>query len=526
MFKKLIRYYHTLKHLKPIQIRYQIWYRFRNRFFPVRYPTELKAPPFRKVVLNPFPTQYEHYLGKNHFSFLNQEQRFNESIDWNCPANGKLWTYHLNYFDYLHQPGMTHDTGHELINYFLSDIQMRKDGMEPYPISLRTINWIKFMAVHQHYPQEMVDSLYAQYQVLTKKLEYHLLGNHLLENGFSLLFGALFFQDQKLTHLAKKILTKELNEQILSDGAHFELSPMYHTILLQRALDGYNLLINNSHQLHDLRSLLETTIRVMVNWLSVMLFRNGDLPLLNDSTEGQALDPTVILAYAGQLGFTPEPIALNESGYRKFESGEFELLTDVGPIAPDYQPGHAHCDLLSFILYHQNRPILVDRGISTYEKNVLREEQRGTASHNTVRINGLEQSDLWGGFRAGRRASPIILKDRTDQLRASHTGFDLAGCRHIREWRIGDKEILILDEAEGDAKAAEAFFHFHPEVEIRKTGEGQFQVESLTITFEGFQAIEIETYHYCQGFNKKTKATRLRIHFKNFLTTTLTKNTK
>ena len=63
-------------------------------------------------------------------------------------------------------------------------------------------------------------------------IEYHILGNHLLENGFSLFFGAYYFQDEKFYVKAKKILTDELDEQILEDGAHFELSSMYHQIML------------------------------------------------------------------------------------------------------------------------------------------------------------------------------------------------------------------------------------------------------------------------------------------------------
>ncbi|PKD44646.1 hypothetical protein CWD77_04065 [Rhodohalobacter barkolensis] len=523
MLKKLNRYYHTLKHLKPIQIRYQVWYRVRDRFFPVEVPDGLKAPEFQEVKLKPFPKQFEHYLEDGHFSLLHQEHTFNESINWNYSGYGKLWTYHLNYFDYLHQPGMRWETGKELMDDFLADIQNRMDGMEPYPISLRTINWIKFLAVHQRFPQHIVESLHVQYLVLTKKPEYHLLGNHLLENGFSLLFGAVFFQDEKLTQLAKKILSRELNEQILEDGAHFELSPMYHTILLQRALDGYNLLINNNHDLKEMQNLLEQKIQLMVNWLDTMQFRNGDIPMFNDSTHGQALDPKTILDYAKRLGFSPEPIKLTESGYRKFESGDFEMEADVGSVGPSYQPGHAHCDMLSFVLYHKGKPVIVDREISTYEKNSRREEERGTASHNTVMINGEEQSDVWGGFRVGRRAIPEILEDLEGVLSATHTGYEHIGCKHRRKWTIEDGSLQIEDLVDGDVKRAEAWFHFHPEVVVRELDRGTFHIENLILALDGFRSAEIESYEYCLGFNKKTEALRLRVVFGDRLKTVISK---
>ena len=74
-------------------------------------------------------------------------------------------------------------------------------------------------------------------QRLSKNLEYHLLGNHLLENGFALWFAAHFFDNAYYFKLSKRIIIKQLDEQILKDGGHFELSPMYHQLMLYRVLD-------------------------------------------------------------------------------------------------------------------------------------------------------------------------------------------------------------------------------------------------------------------------------------------------
>ena len=521
MFKKLSRYYHTLKHLKPIQIRYQLWFRLRNKFFPVKYPSNIKARSFQKIKLEPFPNQYTHDLGENHFQFLNLEQKFNEKINWNYLGHGKLWAYHHNYFDYLHQPDMDWQTGKKLIDKFLDEPENRTEGLEPYPTSLRTINWIKFLAIHKQYPQEIIDSLYAQYQILTKKLEYHLLGNHLLENGFSLLFGAVFFQHEKLTKLTQKILNSELEEQILEDGGHFELSPMYHVILLQRALDGYNLLKKNEHNLDDIQQQLEKVIQKMVNWLQTIMFTNGDIPMLNDSTEGQALEAKKILEYAFRLGFKSHKTTLSDSGYRKFEFGDFEMVADVGDIGPTYQPGHAHSDTINFVLYHKGHPIIVDRGISTYEKNKTREEERRTASHNTVMINGLEQTDVWGGFRVGRRAKPVIMEESESILKASHTGYDNLDVRHIREWQIKKSGIEIIDRFEGKEADGIAYLHFHPGVQIEQIEEGIFSLNNHILSFENFVKIEKENYVFCSGFNKTDLADMIVVRFKRVLKTKL-----
>ena len=60
--------------------------------------------------------------------------------------------------------------------------------------------------------------------------KYHLLGNHLLENGIALAFtGACFEGPDAARWLATGlgILREQLPEQILADGMHFERSPMY-----------------------------------------------------------------------------------------------------------------------------------------------------------------------------------------------------------------------------------------------------------------------------------------------------------
>jgi len=404
---------------------------------------------------------------------------------------------------------------------FLEDPQDRNEGMEPYPISLRTINWIKFLAVRNRYPPKIVDSLYAQYKVLSKKIEYHLLGNHLLENGFSMLFGAVLFQDQDIEESARKILATELEEQILNDGAHFELSPMYHLILLQRSLDGYNLLIHNEHHLQDIEELLKGKIQKMTDWLHTIRFRNGDIPMLNDSVDGQALDSGEILKYAESLGFSRSTVELSESGYRKRIRDSFEIIMDVGEIGPRYQPGHAHSDTLSFVLHHQNSPVIVDRGISTYEKNSLRDEERSTSSHNTVMINHAEQSDVWGGFRVGFRAKPEIIEENEHTIKASHSGYKRIGCSHVRKWEFNKKSLVILDTVTGKINRAEAFLHFHPDVTIEQLSDSDFQVNNLTLKVEGFENIKVGNYLYCNGFNHHREAVRLQITFKTKLITTI-----
>ena len=95
------------------------------------------------------------------------------------------------------------------------------------------------------------------------------------------------------------------------------------------------------------------------------------------------------------------------TGYFGYRHGGDSLIVDCGPVGPDYQPGHAHCDTLSYELHVGGVPIVVDSGTFDYEPGQFRHYLRSTAAHNTVRIDGQEQSEIWGQFRVARRARPV-----------------------------------------------------------------------------------------------------------------------
>ena len=55
-------------------------------------------------------------------------------------------------------------------------------------------------------------------------------------------------------------------------------------------------------------------------------------------------------------------IFLPDTGYYGYRQGGDSLIVDCGPVGPDYQPGHAHCDTLSYELHVGGVPIVVDSG--------------------------------------------------------------------------------------------------------------------------------------------------------------------
>ena len=187
---KIFLFLRTIRHLKFRQIVYRIFYVFRAKYrrfvrFKLNYNFYRKGKPLRFDTLVPTNTSY----ASNTFTFLNQSITFSDGIDWDYMDNGKLWAYNLNYFDFLNQENMQKEIGEALIFLFVDQIRELKNANEPYPTSLRGINWIKFFSVHSIEKKSFDRYLYSQYRILLDQIEYHLLGNHLLENGFSLFFG-------------------------------------------------------------------------------------------------------------------------------------------------------------------------------------------------------------------------------------------------------------------------------------------------------------------------------------------------
>ena len=507
--KQLKTYIHTLRYMKLKQINYRLYYVLRSKLRRIRGYSYVYSIPSnsQKLLLDNSIESYTSYDEKNNrFLFLNLSHSFNEKIDWNYSDHGKLWTYNLNYFEYLNQKEFSLDSGIRLIYEYIDNISKSKDGLEPFPIALRGINWIKFLTLHKIRDPKIDDSLYAQYLILMDNLEYHLLGNHLLENGFSLLFGAYYFSDERLYKKAKEILFTELEEQILGDGAHFELTPMYHQIMFFRVLDCINLICNNN-VFHDLslEDFLKEKAALMFGWLKNITYNNGEIPHFNDSTSGIAPKSEQLFGYAQTLNIIAQIKPLKESGYRKYITNNYELIMDIGNIGPDYIPGHAHSDTLNFELHVHNLPFIVDTAISTYENNEQRIYERSTQAHNTVVINDTNQSQVWSSFRVAKRAKIFNIKESTDYVGAEHDGYMCFGAIHRREFYPQNRKIIIVDEIITPKKRyfeAKAYFHFSETISNIKIEEHKVITENAIFSFEGSKSLEIVDTTIAKGFNR------------------------
>tara|TARA_R110002050_G_scaffold169307_8_gene301048 strand:+ start:674 stop:2191 length:1518 start_codon:yes stop_codon:yes gene_type:complete len=498
---------------------YQVFYKARNRLYQKTYgePSPRTKPSEWKS-----PLQYQNsWQEDNRFVFLNLEKSF-DTIDWNFSEYGKLWTYNLTYFEFLNQNCISKEEGLGLINDFIKKKDSLKDALEPYPLSLRGMNWVKFLSGNSIQDSEINTFLFNDYQRLVDNLEYHLLGNHLLENGFSMLFGAVYFKNENYYQEGVQIIKSELKEQILNDGAHFELSPMYHQIILHRVLDAIQLLTLNNWKNDGLLAYFKTKAVKMLGWLQTITYENGNIPMVNDSAHGIAPTSKELFDYARHLGLTWNKTVLKHSGYRKWSTAGFECFMDLGNIGPDYIPGHAHADTFNFELYVREQPFIVDAGTSTYEKNNQRQLERSTESHNTVKVNGINSSAVWGGFRVANRAKIIKLTQSENEFIGAHNGYKKLGVVHQRSFRFKEQEILVTDSLRGKLIPGVAYFHLHPDVTnvVLKDQTLKCPELNLKINFIGDKIkVEKSTYAWAEGFNKTVEGNLIKVLFTKELLT-------
>jgi uncharacterized heparinase superfamily protein len=251
---------------------------------------------------------------------------------------------------------------------------------------------------------------------------------------------------------------------------------MYHAIVLEDVLDLIQLSqrLPGSIATDDIVAWRSQAV-CMLRWLGVMSHPDGSIALFNDAALDVAADHAALRNYAAALGVptsaTPASSleALPDSGYVRMEVGKTVLIADVGDIGPDYLPGHAHADTLSFELSINGRRVLSNGGTSTYEAGSERVRQRGTAAHNTVVVDSTDSSEVWSSFRVARRARPQAVRwghgeDGAPWLEAAHDGYQrLAGrVLHRRRWTLTSHGLVIEDHLDGTWETAAAHFHFVP----------------------------------------------------------------
>jgi len=231
------RYFHTIRHLRPVQIYGRLHTRLPTRAVRLSPSPSIREP---RAEWRSCARREPSLVGTARFRFLNLER---DLKSWNPPDAEKLWVYNLHYFDDLNAKSADERDAwhHELIEKWVDENPPGAGvGWDPYPTSLRIVNWVKWSLRGYGLSGPALRSLAAQCRHLSRRLETHLLGNHIFANAKALFFGGLFFEGAEANRWRQKgetILTREAIEQVLPDGGHFERSPMYHSIILEDVLD-------------------------------------------------------------------------------------------------------------------------------------------------------------------------------------------------------------------------------------------------------------------------------------------------
>ena len=505
----LPRLFHTVKYLKPVQIYGRLWF----KFYKPR-PDKSLAPAIRSIKVNWLNSCKKNpsLLSPYCFRFLNKEHELKSAKDWNNPRWEKLWLYNLHYFDDLQACDAENKKSLHLDligKWIRENPSATGNGWEPYPVSLRIVNWIKWVLVGNGLSDEALHSLAVQARYLFKKTEVHLLGNHLFANAKALIFAGLFFAGNEAEfwlNKGLKILSNQVPEQILKDGGHFELSPMYHSIILEDILDLVNIMKTYGRTPPVIWS---SSVEKMLFWLKVMCHPDKKMGFFNDCAFGVAPDPMDLEQYAVRLGFSVVDSLLDginklsDSGYVRLQKGDAVLIADVGKIGPDYLPGHAHADTLSFEFSYFGKRVFVNSGISCYGNSKERLLQRGTAFHNTLVVDGKNSSEVWGGFRVAKRAYPLGLEveDKINQglwIRCGHDGYTRLKGKptHWREWYMKDNSLEIKDQVTGEFSGAEVFYHLYPGATV-DLQEKRILLDDICIKFKtDAEAFLKDTYYY------------------------------
>jgi uncharacterized heparinase superfamily protein len=470
----------------------------------------------------PVAKRRQSLFGPTAFQILNTKYDIGKD-GWDAPSLPKLLQYNLHYFDDLnsHNANGRRKWHHNLINDWIAENSpARGSGWEPYPTSLRITNWIKWTLSGGCLTLEAKLSLVVQTRWLTHRLEWHLLGNHLFINAKALVFSGLFFEGpeaQKWLAQGLKILAREVPEQILLDGGQFELSPMYHALALEDMLDLANIAQafygSLTHEQKALFSDWRGRIPAMLHWLETLSHPDGRIAFFNDASFGVAPENSALFDYARRLEITATSAPLTHlpnSGYSRLELGTAVVLADVAPVGPDYLPAHAHADSLSFEMSLKKKRVIVNSGTSVYGVNKERHRQRGTRAHSTLCLANENSSEVWGGFRVGRRArvSGVSKKQGSEALKltAQHDGYcHLPGRpRHRRTWCLEKSSLTILDDITGaNLQPCDIRFHLAPEIHAEVSSQGTVQLSDgrgshiarVSFTHKGTLSIESSTWH-------------------------------
>jgi uncharacterized heparinase superfamily protein len=491
----------TLRPLKASQIAWRVLYLVRRRVETTPLgrvgPGTRRAagePPAVRPGLPSVPLLHPHpgdaaglaaELAQGCLTLLNRQLPFRGGPDWRMlggRSEDRLWVYTLHYHGWLLALAEAVAAGGDagiadvLADHLADWLDVCAAGApgfthyawNSYAIATRLSNWCRmfqrlpaaFWADRPGLADCFLRSLALQAAYLDCHLEWDLRGNHLIRDALGLAWAGRFLSGpaaRRWLDRATALAVDQVAEQVLADGGHFERSPMYHAHVMEDLL-ALALLLEDEAAGRALRD----AWRRMSDYLAWARHPDGGVPLFNDAGLGSAPEPDALLRAGATLGVAADPAPRRggrrfpETGLVVWHGGPWSLFFDVGPVGPDYQPGHAHADTLALECSYRGRRLFVDPGTYGYDRDDRRHYDRSTDAHNTVSVDGRDSSEVWHIFRVGRRAYPlgVRVESRGDGLTASasHDGYDHLPGRPRPTRRVEVREggpLTVSDRVDG-----------------------------------------------------------------------------
>jgi len=467
--------WNTVKYLKPVQVVNQVLYKFKKkeRTYSEKLPVETRVVRISIPELDcdgllerRFKTEW---MAKGKVCLLNQVVDLNYSPGYTKSLKPLIYN-NVYYFEYgvalASQYQRTQDVAwwEMFKKCYKNYLAARADVKSSYTMALHIPNVLIALellgdTVDTAFREKVYCELYSQYVYLQEHQEKHLLANHYFEDLKALIIAAYLFKDDKGLKGYLKAFKTQCEEQILEDGVHYELSLMYHKLILE---DVMRIAILAKQPDFPDCNWLMPLMQKMVDAIYSLEKGMGRTPLFNDAGDNVAKTcEQLCLAADKQFGVKPvQKDTFDASGYYKLYDGNRALIFDAGKMGVDYQPAHGHCDCLSFELSVDGKPLFVNSGTYEYQGD-LRKYFRKSCAHNTVEINGHEQSQCWSGFRVGKRISRVFGKLRDGIVEGGYRNY--RGEEHRRTITLKSGVLEVKDTINAqDGTPVKSYLHIAP----------------------------------------------------------------
>ena len=317
---------------------------------------------------------------------------------------------------------------------------------------------------------------------------YSSANNHLIVEAYAIGQTGVLCDYKPWIDLAVNILTRELPLQNYSDGVNKELSLHYQSFYMEAMGLMMRLLVKNKI---SVPKNWKPTLKKMCSYMADCMGDYGEMMVFGDDDEGKILDlqggfnhyqyvlglfsflldeQYINLHKVGNENlnwlFSTEDcnIALSKSLYQVpldacykcggntiLRSRDHRILIGIDHAALGFGTiaAHGHADALSFQMYVNGLPVFIDPGTYIYHCDIeSRNAYRKTENHNTVCINGRDQSEMLGAFLWGKRAESQLISHSNAQgkieLTASHDGYSPA--KHIRKYEFDGESVLTITD--------------------------------------------------------------------------------